>query len=75
MKLIIQLPMADRKFLFRDLPDPSAGTGQLLVEVKAVSLNPVDYKVKRGIARFMSGSRFHAYMVLTCRSCKSTVTE
>jgi NADPH:quinone reductase-like Zn-dependent oxidoreductase len=43
---------------FGDLPDPSAGTGQLLVEVKAVSLNPVDYKVKRGIARFMSGSRF-----------------
>jgi NADPH:quinone reductase-like Zn-dependent oxidoreductase len=43
---------------YGDFPDPSAGDGQLLVEVKAVSINPVDYKVKRGIARFMSGSRF-----------------
>jgi NADPH:quinone reductase-like Zn-dependent oxidoreductase len=43
---------------YGDFPDPSAGDGQLLVEVKAVSINPVDYKVKRGIAKFMSGSRF-----------------
>ena len=43
---------------YGDFPDPSAGSGQLLVEVKAVSINPVDYKVKRGIAKFMSGSRF-----------------
>jgi NADPH:quinone reductase-like Zn-dependent oxidoreductase len=43
---------------YGDFPDPSAGNGQLLVEVKAVSLNPVDYKVKRGVARLMSGSKF-----------------
>jgi len=43
---------------YGDFPDPSAGNGKLLVEVKAVSLNPVDYKVKRGIARLMSGSKF-----------------
>ncbi|MDQ1296288.1 MAG: NAD(P)-dependent alcohol dehydrogenase [Bacteroidota bacterium] len=43
---------------YGDLPDPSAGNGQLLVEVKAVSLNPVDYKVKKGVARLMSGSKF-----------------
>lgn len=43
---------------YGDYPDPSAGNGQLLIEVKAVSINPVDYKVKRGIAKFMSGSRF-----------------
>jgi len=43
---------------FGDFPDPSAGNGQLLVEVKAVSINPVDYKVKRGTAKFMSGSKF-----------------
>jgi NADPH:quinone reductase-like Zn-dependent oxidoreductase len=43
---------------YGDLPDPSAGNGQLLVEVKAVSVNPVDYKVKRGVARLMSGSKF-----------------
>lgn len=43
---------------YGDFPDPSAGKGQLLVEVKAVSINPVDYKVKRGIAKFMSVSKF-----------------
>jgi NADPH:quinone reductase-like Zn-dependent oxidoreductase len=43
---------------YGDFPDPSAGNDQILVEVKAVSINPVDYKVKRGIAKFMSGSKF-----------------
>ncbi|MCU0461369.1 MAG: NAD(P)-dependent alcohol dehydrogenase [Bacteroidales bacterium] len=43
---------------YGDFPDPSAGNGELLVEVKAVSLNPVDYKVKKGVARLMSGSKF-----------------
>jgi NADPH:quinone reductase-like Zn-dependent oxidoreductase len=43
---------------YGDFPDPSAGNGQILVEVKAVSINPVDYKVKRGVAKLMSGSKF-----------------
>ena len=43
---------------YGDFPDPSAGDGQLMVEVKAVSINPVDFKVKRGIAKLMTGSRF-----------------
>ena len=43
---------------YGDFPDPSPDDSQLLVEVRAVSINPVDYKVKRGIAKFMSGSRF-----------------
>jgi NADPH:quinone reductase-like Zn-dependent oxidoreductase len=43
---------------YGDFPDPSTGNGQILVEVKAVSINPVDYKVKRGIAKFMSSSKF-----------------
>jgi len=43
---------------YGDFPDPAAGKGQILVEVKAVSINPVDFKVKRGIAKLMSGSKF-----------------
>jgi NADPH:quinone reductase-like Zn-dependent oxidoreductase len=43
---------------YGDFPDPSAGNGQLLIEVKAVSINPVDFKVKRGVAKFMSGPKF-----------------
>jgi NADPH:quinone reductase-like Zn-dependent oxidoreductase len=41
-----------------DLPDPVAGPGQVLVEIKAVSINPVDWKIRRGDARVVSGFRF-----------------
>jgi NADPH:quinone reductase-like Zn-dependent oxidoreductase len=44
--------------VFGDLPDPSAGAGQLLVEVKAVSINPVDWKIRQGVARLVTGFRF-----------------
>ena len=43
---------------YSDLPDPSLGNNQILVEVKAVSINPVDYKTISGIARIISGSKF-----------------
>lgn len=43
---------------YGDFPDPSLDSGQILVEVKAVSINPVDYKVKRGDLRLLSGSKF-----------------
>ncbi len=43
---------------YGDFPDPSAVNCQILVEIKAVSINPVDYKVKRGVAKFMSRSKF-----------------
>jgi NADPH:quinone reductase-like Zn-dependent oxidoreductase len=46
------------KSVFGDLPDPVPGKKQLLVEVKASSINPVDYKVKRGDIKFLSGSKF-----------------
>jgi NADPH:quinone reductase-like Zn-dependent oxidoreductase len=44
--------------VFGVLPDPVAGPGQLLIEVKAVSINPVDWKIKQGVARLVSGFRF-----------------
>ena len=44
--------------LYGDLPDPSAVAGQVLIEVKAVSINPVDWKIKQGVARLVTGFRF-----------------
>jgi NADPH:quinone reductase-like Zn-dependent oxidoreductase len=41
-----------------DLPDPETGDNQILVEVKVVSINPVDYKTISGIARIISGFKF-----------------
>jgi NADPH:quinone reductase-like Zn-dependent oxidoreductase len=43
---------------YGDFPDPAAGAGQLLIEVKAASINPVDYKVKKGVARFLTSAKF-----------------
>ena len=43
---------------YGDFPDPVMGDGQVLIEVKAVSINPVDYKVKKGVAKFLSRARF-----------------
>jgi NADPH:quinone reductase-like Zn-dependent oxidoreductase len=40
------------------LPDPVPDKEKLLIEVKAVSINPVDYKIKRGDLRMISGSKF-----------------
>lgn len=43
---------------YGELPDPVAGPGQILVEIKAVSINPVDWKIRRGDAKVVSGFRF-----------------
>jgi NADPH:quinone reductase-like Zn-dependent oxidoreductase len=48
-------PEADK---YGDLPDPFDIDDNLLIEVKAVSINPVDYKVKSGDLKFLSGSNF-----------------
>jgi NADPH:quinone reductase-like Zn-dependent oxidoreductase len=44
--------------VYGDLPDPSPGTDHLLVEVKAVSINQVDWKIRRGDVRFITGWKF-----------------
>lgn len=45
------LPITDPEALVDlDLPDPKASDHDLLVEVRAVSVNPVDTKVRRGVA-------------------------
>ena len=33
---------------FEDYPDPVPGPGQVLVQVAATSVNPVDYKIRAG---------------------------
>jgi NADPH:quinone reductase-like Zn-dependent oxidoreductase len=38
-----------------ELPDPQARAGQVLVAVEAASINPVDWKVRGGAMRLLSG--------------------
>ncbi len=43
-----------------DLPDPHVGPDTLVVEVRAVGLNPVDYKVREGYLEGLIDTRFPA---------------
>jgi NADPH:quinone reductase-like Zn-dependent oxidoreductase len=43
--------------IYGDLPDPVADKNQMLIEVKAVSINPVDYKINNADTRFMPGAK------------------
>lgn len=45
------LPITDAQALLDiELPDPEPGARDLLVEVRAISVNPVDTKVRKGVA-------------------------
>ena len=39
------------KLKYEDFPDPQPGAGEVLVSVKAASLNPVDWKMRSGAAK------------------------
>jgi len=40
------------------LPEPVPGPDQLLIQVKTVSINPVDYKILKGDLKILTGSKF-----------------
>lgn len=40
---------------YGDLPDPTPGKGELLVDVKASSINPLDWKLRGGMLKFLTG--------------------
>ena len=48
---------ADR-FEVREVEKPAPGPGQLLVRVRAVSVNPLDWKMRSGRMRWMKPARF-----------------
>jgi hypothetical protein len=50
---------------YGDLPDPVAGKNQLLIGVKVVSVNPFDYKIKKGDLKLIAGSKFAGFSALT----------
>lgn len=56
----------------RDMPVPVPGPNDVLVAVRAASINPVDWKVRYGQARIFTGSRFPK--VLGCE-CAGEVVE
>ena len=43
---------------YGDLPYPVLNNKQIIVQVKAVSINPVDYKVRQGSMKLITGKKF-----------------
>jgi NADPH:quinone reductase-like Zn-dependent oxidoreductase len=50
------------KLNFRDIPMPEFGNNEVLVKVKATSVNPVDYKLRSGAARARMPLEFPAIL-------------
>ncbi len=49
-----------------DMPQPRCTTGMVLVKVHAASVNPLDWKVRSGMLRLITGSRFPKVLGSEC---------
>jgi NADPH:quinone reductase-like Zn-dependent oxidoreductase len=49
-----------------DMPQPSPGPDEVLVRVRAAGVNPVDWKVRSGEARVITGWRFPKILGIEC---------
>jgi len=59
MKTVIINKYGDAQVLeIADLPKPTISKGELLIRNKATSVNPVDWKVRRGDLKFLTGKSF-----------------
>jgi len=43
---------------YGEMPEPVLQKNSLLIQVKAVSVNPVDWKIRQGVLRLIQGSKF-----------------
>lgn len=63
----------------KDMPIPSCGPGDVLVQVHAASVNPVDWKMRSGQLRLITGCRFPKILGRECAGevvgCGSGVTR
>jgi NADPH:quinone reductase-like Zn-dependent oxidoreductase len=47
-----------QRLALRDLPEPEPGPGDLLIAMRAASVNPVDFKIRSGALKMLVKDRF-----------------
>ncbi len=52
--------------MVRDVPEPVPGAKEVLIRVRAASVNPVDWKIRSGQLRLLTGRRFPQVLGLEC---------
>ncbi|MGD1076550.1 MAG: NAD(P)-dependent alcohol dehydrogenase [Thermodesulfovibrionales bacterium] len=50
----------------RDMPAPSPGPRDVLIRVHAAAINPVDWKIRSGMAKIVTGSKFPKILGSEC---------
>jgi NADPH:quinone reductase-like Zn-dependent oxidoreductase len=50
----------------RDVPLPEVGRGEVLIRVRGASINPVDWKIRDGMVRILTGWRFPKVLGSEC---------
>ena len=50
------------QLVYGDLPDPVPGDGEVLIRVAAASVNPVDWKIREGRLKIITGKNFPMIM-------------
>ena len=56
----------------QDMPRPVPGPGEVLIKVHAASINPVDWKIRSGMLKIVTGSKFP---LILGRECAGQVVE
>lgn len=52
MRAIVLNSYEDSQFVLADVPRPEAGPGEVLVRVHASGVNPIDYRIREGVAAY-----------------------
>jgi len=59
MKAVIYEQFGDPEVLrLREVGEPVPGRGELLVRIRAASVNPLDWKIRSGTMKFLAGRKF-----------------
>lgn len=63
---VIQAFGGDEQLSIRDIPVPDPGAGQILVQVSAASINPIDWKIREGQMGQRYGDSFPLVLGFDC---------